>query len=90
MDGENIYITCPTPYEESESFPEPDLCSSGQYYDGSSCKTFTWSSVQPHFGDVGYLGRPPTKSSHWSEDNAPMEAVSYDPLPAECADEEEH
>ena len=90
MPGDNIYVTCPSSYSESMTFPNPTLCSDGQYYDGSQCADFSWSTVQPHFGDVGFLGRPTKASSHWSESNQPIEGVSYDPLPAECYDETAH
>ena len=72
------------------TFPNPKICSDGQYYNGSQCSDFNWSTTQPHFGDVGFLGRPPKQNRHWSTTNLPIEGVSYDPLPAECADEEAH
>jgi len=90
MPGGSTYVVCPTTVNESFSFPSPSLCSSGQYANGSSCRSFTWSTVQPSFGDAGVLGRPGTKSAHWSSSNKPIELVTYDPLPAECADETAH
>ena len=89
MDGEDIYVVCPTPHSETMTSPVPILCTAGQNYNGSICTTFTATS-QPHFGDVGFLGRPPSKSKHWSSSNVPIEAVSYDPLPAECGDVTAH
>ena len=86
MAGTSIYVLCPSTYSETLVFPVPTLCSTSEYYTGSACASFTYSSIQPYFGDVGFLGRPSTKSSHWSSSNAPIEAVSYDPLPAECGD----
>jgi len=90
MTGNTDYVVCPTTYSESKTFPIPTLCSTSQYYTGSACASFDFSTIQPHFGDGGFLGRPPTASSHWSSTNLPTEAISYDPLPAECGDETIH
>ena len=69
MPGGDVYVTCPSSYSESMTIPNPNLCSTGQYFNGSQCSEFSWSSTQPHFGDAGFLGRPQKASSHWSETN---------------------
>ena len=90
MQGTSIYVVCPSVFEESITFPTASLCPTGYYHDGTNCRLFNWSSVQPAFGDVGFLGRSANKNMHWSSTNKPMEGVSYDPLPAECADRNAH
>lgn len=91
MDGEDEYAVCPTSTTESFSFPIPELCNADDlYYNGHSCFHYDSQETQPHFGEVGVMGRPPYPSSHWSSSNIPIEAVTYDPLPAECADIEAH
>ena len=93
MDGEDIYASCPTSFSETRSIPIPNLCGDDRYYHIGGCQPYHKNYadlVQPHFGDAGILGRPPIKSSHWRASNLPIEAVTYDPLPAECADREAH
>ena len=95
MDGDDEYAACPTSFSETVSIPLPNLCESGFYNQGNfGCSPFYASStikpIQPHMGDAGIIGRPPIKSSHWSAANVPIEAVTYDPLPAECGDIEAH
>ena len=89
MDGEDVYVVCPTPYTETYSIKVPILCDAGKYWTSrGGCLPFTSSDeIQPHFTDAGVMGRPANKNSHWSATNPPQEGVAYDPLPAECADE---
>jgi len=86
MDGGTTYVACPTVYSSTTAFPNTSACATGQYYTGSACAAYTYSSVQPFFGDMGLLGRLSTSGTAWSSTNLPKEAISYDPLPAECAD----
>ena len=88
--GIGIYVACPTPISVTSTIKTPSYCSTGNYYSGSACAVFNSQTVQPQFGDMGYIGRSTQKATHWSSTHVPLEAVSQDPLPAECGDMEAH
>ena len=72
MDGEDVYVICPTPYQETYTIPVPTLCDTGKYWTKGKCLPFTSSDdIQPHFTDAGIMGRPANSLSHWSATNPP-------------------
>ena len=76
LNGISIYVACPTPISVTSTIKTPSYCSTGNYYSGSACGVFNSQTVQPQFGDMGYIGRSTQKATHWSSTHVPLEAVS--------------